>query len=229
MDVGPPARVVRSRHSPEQRPTGNPEVDPPGAPHAPGVYGMVDRDGELIYVGQSKSLRNRLVSYFAGSAPSKARRIIAHTHRLVWETAPDELAALLRQLELIRQLAATIQRPWAAEPPSPRLSGSRPGTGPARLPGCRAVQCRFGSLRSLAAYAIWSSGCPCAERLLPTARLRAAGANPTGRPAGNVRRRELRALFAVRPRDLPRAVCVGLFECAVRSPCPSGKEFPERN
>jgi excinuclease ABC subunit C len=64
---------------------------------------MVDRDGELIYVGQSKSLRNRLVSYFAGSAPSKAQRIIAHTHRLVWETAPDELATLLRELELIRR------------------------------------------------------------------------------------------------------------------------------
>jgi excinuclease ABC subunit C len=64
---------------------------------------MVDRQGELIYVGQSKSLRNRLVSYFAGSAPSKAQRIIAHTHRLLWEAAPDEFAALLRELELIRR------------------------------------------------------------------------------------------------------------------------------
>jgi len=64
---------------------------------------MVDGEGELIYVGQSKSLLNRLVSYFAGSAPSKARRIITNTHRLLWETAPDELAALLRELELIRR------------------------------------------------------------------------------------------------------------------------------
>ena len=73
------------------------------APQAPGVYGMVDHQGELIYVGQSKSLRNRLVSYFAGAAPRKAQRIIAHTHRLLWESAPDELAALLRELELIRR------------------------------------------------------------------------------------------------------------------------------
>ena len=72
-------------------------------PCAPGVYGMVDRQGELIYVGQSKSLRNRLVSYFAGSAPCKAQRIIAHAQRLLWETAPDEFAALLRELELIRR------------------------------------------------------------------------------------------------------------------------------
>jgi excinuclease ABC subunit C len=73
------------------------------APQAPGVYGMVDRDGELIYVGQSKSLRNRLLSYFAASAPSKAQRILGHTRRIIWETAPNELAALLRELELIRR------------------------------------------------------------------------------------------------------------------------------
>jgi excinuclease ABC subunit C len=73
------------------------------APQAPGVYGMVDSEGELIYTGESKSLRNRLVSYFAGSAPRKARRIIAHTRRLFWESAPDQFAALLRELELIRR------------------------------------------------------------------------------------------------------------------------------
>lgn len=73
------------------------------APSAPGVYGMVDSEGELIYIGQSKSLRNRLVSYFVGSAPRKPRRIIAHTRQLLWETAPDQFAALLREMELIRR------------------------------------------------------------------------------------------------------------------------------
>jgi len=73
------------------------------APPVPGVYGMVDSEGELIYIGQSKSLRSRLVSYFAGSAPRKAQRIIGHTRRLLWETAPDQFAALLRELDLIRR------------------------------------------------------------------------------------------------------------------------------
>jgi excinuclease ABC subunit C len=72
-------------------------------PNTPGIYGMVDSDGELIYIGKSKSLRNRLASYFAESAPSKAQSIIAHTERLLWERAPDEFAALLRELELIRR------------------------------------------------------------------------------------------------------------------------------
>jgi excinuclease ABC subunit C len=73
------------------------------APRAPGVYGMVDAEGELIYVGQSKSLRNRLLSYFTAAAPNKAQRIVGHAKRLMWDTAPDEFAAQLRELELIRQ------------------------------------------------------------------------------------------------------------------------------
>ncbi len=70
----------------------------------PGVYGMVDAEGELIYVGKSKRLRDRLLSYCSGSRePSKARRIIRRTVRLVWERAPSEFAALVRELELIRR------------------------------------------------------------------------------------------------------------------------------
>ncbi len=71
---------------------------------APGVYGMIDSDGQLIYVGKSKALRNRLLSYLRSSGgDSKARRIIARTQRLVWENCPHEFSALLRELELIRR------------------------------------------------------------------------------------------------------------------------------
>jgi excinuclease ABC subunit C len=73
-------------------------------PDAPGVYGMVDAEGRLIYVGKSKSLRSRLVSYCSGSSlDSKSRRIITCTRRIVWEPAPHEFVALLRELELIRR------------------------------------------------------------------------------------------------------------------------------
>ncbi len=64
---------------------------------------MVDSEGDLVYVGQSHALRDRLLSYFGGGAPGKARRIIAHTHRLLWEPVVDPFAALLRELELIRR------------------------------------------------------------------------------------------------------------------------------
>jgi excinuclease ABC subunit C len=65
---------------------------------------MVDRFGQLIYVGKAKRLRHRLLSYFhAGADDVKAGEIISHTIRLIWEPAPHEFAALARELELIRR------------------------------------------------------------------------------------------------------------------------------
>lgn len=72
-------------------------------PGEPGVYGMVDAAGQLIYVGMSGSLRDRLLTYFTkGPADKKEQRVAAHAARLVWEVQPHELLALLRELELIR-------------------------------------------------------------------------------------------------------------------------------
>jgi excinuclease ABC subunit C len=73
-------------------------------PRVPGVYGMVDMLGRLIYVGKSKSLRNRLLSYFLpGNEEDKSGRIVQSTVSLVWETQPSEFAALIREQWLIRQ------------------------------------------------------------------------------------------------------------------------------
>ncbi len=73
-------------------------------PRSPGVYGMVDRHGELIYIGKAKSLRARLLSYFRPrSRDPKAGRILRETCQILWEYAPSEFAALLRELELIRR------------------------------------------------------------------------------------------------------------------------------
>ncbi|QEG41364.1 UvrABC system protein C [Roseimaritima ulvae] len=74
-------------------------------PKLPGVYGMWDRKGQLIYVGKSKALRSRLLSYFsAANAEEKAGRIIAAARVIQWETQPSEFAALLREQHLIRTL-----------------------------------------------------------------------------------------------------------------------------
>lgn len=75
------------------------------APKAPGVYGMCDGRGRLVYVGKAKNLRARLLSYFReNSRDPKAGKIIGQTKQLVWEQTGDELAALLRELELIQRL-----------------------------------------------------------------------------------------------------------------------------
>ena len=73
-------------------------------PRVPGVYGMLDRKGELIYVGKSKSLRSRLLSYFSNSAADdKGGRIIEQARAIRWETQPSDFAALVREQVLIRR------------------------------------------------------------------------------------------------------------------------------
>jgi excinuclease ABC subunit C len=71
-------------------------------PLTPGVYGWLDSLGQICYVGKSKSLRKRLLSYFAKTpADKKAERIRQHSKRLVWEPVSGELLALIREQELI--------------------------------------------------------------------------------------------------------------------------------
>lgn len=73
-------------------------------PRAPGVYGMVDGHGQLVYVGKAKCLRTRLLSYFRSrSRDPKAGHILKDACMIVWEAATSEFAALLRELELIQR------------------------------------------------------------------------------------------------------------------------------
>ena len=75
-------------------------------PRVPGVYGMLNPKGDLIYVGKSKSLRSRLLSYFADSnAREKGGRIIEGTRAIQWETQPSEFASLVREQQLIRKFS----------------------------------------------------------------------------------------------------------------------------
>lgn len=76
-----------------------------GAKDVPGVYRMTSADGEVIYVGKSKALRTRLLSYFRAQYPrDKGARILREAAALEWEPLPSEFAALLRELRLIKQL-----------------------------------------------------------------------------------------------------------------------------
>ena len=98
-EIAPVFEVRGKRHSKLKRGTRK------NAPKVPGVYGMLDGRGRLIYVGKAKNLRARLLSYFReNSREAKAGKIIEQTKRLVWEQCGDELAALLRELELIQRL-----------------------------------------------------------------------------------------------------------------------------
>lgn len=75
-----------------------------GAADRPGVYRMVSPDGEVLYVGKSKRLRTRLLSYFRSAWPrDKGARIVREAHVIDWEYCPSEFAALLSELQLIKR------------------------------------------------------------------------------------------------------------------------------
>jgi excinuclease ABC subunit C len=70
----------------------------------PGVYRMVAEDGEVLYVGKSKQVRTRLLSYFRCAYPEeKGARILREAHAIEWEYTPSEFAALLAELRLIKR------------------------------------------------------------------------------------------------------------------------------
>ncbi len=76
-----------------------------GATDRPGVYRMMSSEGEVVYVGKSKRLRSRLLSYFrCGYPEEKGGRILRHAAAIDWEYAPSEFAALLLELRLIKSL-----------------------------------------------------------------------------------------------------------------------------
>ena len=75
-----------------------------GVENKPGVYRMLGPTGTVIYVGQSRVLRSRLLSYFrAKGRRDKAARILRHAFAIEWEYSNTEFGALLRELRLIKQ------------------------------------------------------------------------------------------------------------------------------
>jgi excinuclease ABC subunit C len=69
----------------------------------PGVYRWLSPEGEVVYVGKSKKLRTRLLSYFRCTPDEKGARICREATRIEWEYTPSEFAALLEELRLIKR------------------------------------------------------------------------------------------------------------------------------
>ena len=91
-----------------------PTVAPPPSPalreqvrqiarNRPGTYRMIGEDGEVLYVGKSKAVRTRLLSYFRAAEGEKAYRLVREAVRVECHYEPNEFAALLRELELIKR------------------------------------------------------------------------------------------------------------------------------
>lgn len=78
-----------------------------GVPEAPGVYTWLGGEGEPLYVGKAVNLRRRMLSYLAPSQldpRSRMHHLCASIRGFRYREAPGELAALLLEDGLIKQL-----------------------------------------------------------------------------------------------------------------------------
>jgi excinuclease ABC subunit C len=72
---------------------------------APGVYRMLDRKGEALYVGKAKNLKSRVQNYTHGAGLSnRLARMIAETAALEVVVTATEAEALLLECNMIKRL-----------------------------------------------------------------------------------------------------------------------------
>ncbi|MBC8089091.1 MAG: GIY-YIG nuclease family protein [Phycisphaerae bacterium] len=113
------------------------EIVRANAANKPGVYRMRNTHGELLYVGKSKHIRTRLLSYFRLPWPEhRHARMLRETSVIEWDYISNEFGALLREVRLIRSYlprynirsARPLDKWWVisiGEGPAPRLRVQR--------------------------------------------------------------------------------------------------------
>lgn len=94
---------------PAGRPTGSMYLNPAwrqSFPSRPGVYLMKDAEGEVIYVGKAKSLRDRLASYYNQPLgyTRKMDGLLQSVQQIETHVLGSELEALLVESRLIKEL-----------------------------------------------------------------------------------------------------------------------------
>jgi DNA polymerase-3 subunit epsilon len=76
-----------------------------GLPESPGVYLFYGKAGELLYVGKSVNIRERVRSHFAGDGDSaKQMEMAGQVHHMECRKTAGELGALLLESKLIKEL-----------------------------------------------------------------------------------------------------------------------------
>src|SRR5436190_6156800 len=74
-------------------------------PNSPGVYRMLDRKGDAVYVGKARNLKSRVQNYtHAAGLSNRLRRMVSETASLEIVVAATEAEALLLECNLIKRL-----------------------------------------------------------------------------------------------------------------------------
>ncbi len=73
-------------------------------PKTPGVYRMIDRHGDVLYVGKAKNLKNRVSNYAnASNLTNRIARMVSRARDMVVVTTHTEAEALLLEANLIKR------------------------------------------------------------------------------------------------------------------------------
>ena len=72
-------------------------------PNKPGCYLMKNEDGNIIYVGKAKKLKNRLSSYFRGTHTGKTARLVSEIRDFEYIIVGSEKESLVLELNLIKK------------------------------------------------------------------------------------------------------------------------------
>ncbi|QJE73426.1 excinuclease ABC subunit UvrC [Aerophototrophica crusticola] len=74
-------------------------------PETPGVYRMMNDDGDVLYVGKARNLRRRVTNYTqVNKLPIRLQRMVAETTTMEFVTTHTEVEALLLESNLIKRL-----------------------------------------------------------------------------------------------------------------------------
>ncbi|MGQ7279489.1 excinuclease ABC subunit UvrC [Brevibacillus thermoruber] len=72
-------------------------------PEKPGCYLMKNKDGDIIYVGKAKVLKNRVRSYFTGSHDGKTQLLVSEIADFEYIVVSSAIEALILECNLIKQ------------------------------------------------------------------------------------------------------------------------------
>lgn len=78
-------------------------------PHATGVYYIHNADGEIIYIGKSNNIKNRISQHFTNNE-TKSKKLQRDAAAVTYEHTGSELVALLKESEEIKRLKPIFNR-----------------------------------------------------------------------------------------------------------------------
>lgn len=74
-------------------------------PTSPGCYLMLNEQGDVIYVGKAKNLKNRVKSYFSGAHNKKTEKLVSEIRDFNYVVTNSEQESLILEFNLIKKYA----------------------------------------------------------------------------------------------------------------------------